>query len=136
MAARGERAPLTFNVPSVLSSLSPYHHCLCVLSILHFLKLSMIRTIKKCLLNIQLLFYQVSIKKTKLWTYLQKNKFNIKTVGFCDLLCINFEQKLIARQKMPACEKYIAYSAISNCKTFSKIIIRNIEKATVIKSTW
>ena len=75
-------------------------------------------------------------KKTKLWTYLLDNKFKIKTEGFWNLLCINFEQKIIARQKMPAYERYNAYSAILNylkrisVKCFLKIwceIFRNPE---------
>ena len=87
----------------------------------------MIRTIKKGLLNVQLLFYQVSIKKNKIVNILKEKKIKIKTVGFCNSLCINFEQKITARQKMPACERYIAYSAILNylkrisVKCFSKL---------------
>ena len=57
--------------------------------------------------------YQVSIKKN-VNILKEKNKFKTKTEGFWNLLCINFEQKIIARQKMPACERYNAYSANLN----------------------
>ena len=112
MAVRGERAPwppmfaLSFLFPTIIA-------CVCYLFYISKNWVWYVSTIKKCFLNVQLLFYQVSIKN-KIVNIFTEDKFKIKTVGFWNLIWINFEQKLIARQKMPACERYNAYSANLN----------------------